>query len=161
MLDENLWRRTLSLTSFLKVICFNFKTLVNKTFHWKGGVVGNIVSKPSFMLSLFKSLLLETQTTTKQQFDPPAAMNHGFWLISVIAERENVNSDHSWVSFFFDNYFVYGGILIVFWREMTLIWEGRNMIRVEKLASSLMSPEAICFSGRLSVNCLLIVLHIS
>ena len=75
MLDENLWRRTLSLTSFLKVICFNFKTLVNKTFHGKGGVVSNIVSKPSFMLSLFKSLLLETQTTTKQQFDPPAAMN--------------------------------------------------------------------------------------
>ena len=37
--------------------------------------MSNIVSKPSFMLSLFKSLLLETQTTTKQQFDPPAAMN--------------------------------------------------------------------------------------
>ena len=75
MLDENLWRRTVSITSLLKVICFNFETLVNKTFHWKGGVVRNIVSKPSFMLSIFKSLLLETQTTTKQQFDPQAAMN--------------------------------------------------------------------------------------
>ena len=37
----------------------------------------------------------------------------------------------------------------------------RKEIKVEKLASSLMSPEAICFSGRLAVNCLLIVLHIS
>ena len=37
----------------------------------------------------------------------------------------------------------------------------RKEIRVEKLASSLMSPEALCFSGGLSVNCLLIILYIS
>lgn len=37
----------------------------------------------------------------------------------------------------------------------------RKEIKVEKLASSLMSPEAICFSSRLSVNCLLIIRHIS
>ena len=49
----------------------------------------------------------------------------------------------------------------------TLFYGGNDVdlrkkeIKVEKLASSLMSPEAICFSGRLSVNCLHIILQIS
>ena len=81
------------------LIFFNFKLVVNKKFHWKGGSCEpHNVSKHS--CEVFLSLLLETQTITKQQFDPPAR-----WmpLINFREERENVNSDHSWVSFFFDN----------------------------------------------------------
>ena len=64
--------RELSITSFF-FIFYNFKLAVKENFTGKVVVVSNIVSQNT-AVKFFSSLSLETQTTTKQQFDFQAAL---------------------------------------------------------------------------------------
>ena len=74
-LGENLRRGTVSLTIefFKSHLLLTLKHLLTTHFTGKAACSEPYVSKPSFMQSLFKSLLSETQTTNN--LDLPSAMN--------------------------------------------------------------------------------------